>query len=217
MALFTPLRIHKENIMNMAGAVGGGAGAGYKDDFMDWLFPNPANAGMNYLDKIPGTIKPYYDPFIKSGTSQLPGLQDIFSKLMQDPNAMIQKMGEGYKKSPGYDFRLQQGQNAVGNANAAGGMAGTLQHQQQGAQAAENMASDDYNNYMKQVMDMFGMGTQGGMNLAKMGQDSSHDLATSLGQTLMSQGQMAYGGQANRNNMTGGLINDIFGLFGGGK
>jgi len=46
-----------------------------------------------------------------------------------DPDGLYSKLGQGYKESPGYQFKLKQAMMAGDNAAAAGGMAGTPQHQ----------------------------------------------------------------------------------------
>jgi hypothetical protein len=89
-------------------AAGGGAAAAFGPDFLDDLFPNPADEAGKPLGKIAGTIKPYYQPYINAGENSLnnskarfgnlsssgaqSSLEDIFSQLSSDPNAFIQKL-----------------------------------------------------------------------------------------------------------------------------
>ena len=122
---------------------------------LDKIFPNPAKNAMPYLEKIPGTIKPYYDPYIQAGNRALPGLEEQFNKLIADPNAIISRIGAGYKQSPGFDWRMKMGQQGVNNAQASGGMLGTPQHEQESAQMLEGIASQDFNDYMKNALGIF--------------------------------------------------------------
>lgn len=179
------------------------------------LFPNPAKGAMQGLNQIPNTIKPYYDPYVKAGEWATPQLQQHFGQMLQDPNGIISKLGAGYQKSPGYDWRMQQGEQAINNANAAGGLLGTPQHQQQAGELAGHLADQDYQDYLKSVLGVYGMGAQGTQQLSQQGQQGASDLATSLAQSLMSQSNLRYAGQANQNQMTGGLIGNLLSLLGG--
>lgn len=186
----------------------------------DQLFDDPAKEGMPYLDKIAPTITPGYQPYINRGNAAGDMYQQGANEQMNDPNAIINRIGAGYEKSPGYDWRMQQGQQAMTNANAAGGMAGTQQHLQQAGDLAGKMASEDYNKYMDRGMGLYNQGFAGQGDMYKTGYGATNDLATNLAQALMSQGQMAYGGAQQRNENTSGLINTIGkaagAFFGGG-
>lgn len=187
----------------------------------DSLFPNPARGAQEPLDKIPGTITPYYKPYAEAGMNALPGYQDIMNKLLQNPDEFINMLGKGYQKSPGYDWRMEQGQNAINNASASGGMLGTPQHQQQAGELATNLADQDYEKYMDRILQGLGLGAQGTAGIIGQGAQSSGDLATALAQALMSKSNLRYAGQANQNQMTGGLLGNIIGgigsFFGGKK
>lgn len=196
---------------------------------------NPADAAMPYLDKIPGTISPYYAPYIGAGTnaigqeqgqfkqllSNLPNIQTQFNQLTSDPSQIYNKFGAGYQKSPGYQFELQEGLNAANNAAAAGGMLGTPAHQETATSFATNLASKDFNDYLTHILGLYGTGLQGqqslygaGLNgvegLGQLGYNASNDLATNLANVLQSQSNLAYAGQANENQSHGGGLGSIF-------
>lgn len=200
----------------LAGVLGG-AGAGIGASMLgNSLFKDPAKAAQPYLNQIPGKISPYYQPYINAGTQALPGLQNMYNQMMQDPNGIISRLGSGYQQSPGYQWQLGQGQQAINNAMASGGMAGTPMHQQEAGQLATNLANQDYQSYLNQVLGVLGGGTSGMQNIAQMGYGASNDLATNLAQQLMSQANLAYAGAANKNQQTGGLLGGIMGMFSGG-
>ena len=46
---------------------------------------NPADSAMPYLNQIPGQTQQYQQPWYEAGKSQIPGLQDQYSQLMNDP------------------------------------------------------------------------------------------------------------------------------------
>jgi hypothetical protein len=204
----------------------------------DQIFPNPADQAEPYLNKVPGTIKPYYDPYINAGQGALNniqgeygalanpntrgnlqgqygemggndmlhnlmqqfqkqqgnygGLQNQYSQMMQNPNDVISRLGQGYQKSPGYDWRMKQGQSAINNANAAGGMLGTPQHEQQAGQLAGDLANNDFQQYMDRNMNVMNQGIQGNQNFFNQGVQGN--------QNLFNQGQ-----QGNQNFYNTGL------------
>ena len=186
----------------------------------DWLLPDPSKKSHKYLDKIPGTITPYYDPYIKAGTGALGTAQDQYNNLLSNPGGMLNQFGQGYQQSPGFQFALQQALQGAGHAAAAGGMAGSPQHEQQNMGIATGLANQDYNNYLSNVLGLYGAGLGGIGNLTNLGFGASSDLATSLGQNLMNKAGLSYSGQANQNQLIGGLLGNMMGggsgMFGGG-
>lgn len=222
-----------------------GAAAGGVMGALGGFGGNPTDDAMKYYQQIPGQMKPYYDPYINAGRGamgQLQGqygrllgggsaLQDRFSQMMSDPNSIMQQIGQGYQKSPGFNWQLGQGEQAINNASQAGGMVGTPQHQQQAGQLANNLANQDFQQYMTNTLGVMNNGLQGSQGLYGMGmsglQDINHlgygassDLATNLAQALMSQGNLQYAGQNNQNQQNSGMLGNAIGglgnLFGKG-
>jgi hypothetical protein len=216
------------NRMMMAGGLGA-MGGGLANMFSN--FRNPADAASPYYDKIPGTMKPYFDPYINSGqgamnnlnrqygqlTNNLPGLQAAFRKLMADPSSVMNEIGKGYQASPGFEFQKNQGMTAANNAAAAGGMLGSPEHQQNTAEMVTGLANKDYYDYVDRGMKSYTQGLGGisglydrgltgmeGMN--KMGFDASKSLAENLAAALMNRGNLAYeGANAQNQHDAGGL------------
>lgn len=183
--------------------IGGGLGA------LGGFGRNPEDEARKNLNQIPGTIKPYYEPYIQGGNWAMPQLQQQFGQLMSDPNAVISRLGAGYKESPGYKWRLGQGEAAINNANAAGGMLGTNQHQQQAGKLAGDLADQDYQNYLNSAMGLYGTGLSGAQDMAHQGQQAGGDLATSLGNLLQTQAGLGYKGAANQNQSNSDLISSL--------
>lgn len=170
---------------------------------------NPANAAMPYLNQIPGQTLPYMQPYFNAGTNALNPLQEQYSKLLGDPGALMNKMGESYHQSPGFKSAMEQALMAGNHAAAAGGMAGTPQSQYQQMQMATGLANQDYNNWMANALGLYGSGLSGEQGLAGMGQQAGQSMADMIAQTLAQQGNMAFRGKqeqnAQRNSMLGGL------------
>jgi hypothetical protein len=215
----------------------GGLGAGLMGLFGG--SNNPYDSASEYYKQIPGAVSPYLNPYINAGRGAMGqlqdqygkmvgnygGVQDKYNQLMNDPNAFLAKIGAGYQKSPGFDWQMNQGMNAANNAAAAGGMAGSPQHQQQAATMAEGLANQDYYNYMNKALGAFntglsgnaglyGMGIQGLQGLNNQGYNASNNMANMMNDYLSNQGQMAYAGQAYNNQQQGNMWGDIFGGLG---
>ena len=196
---------------------------------MSWLSnafgssKNPANAGMKYLDQIPGTMSPYFQPYITQGQESGNLLNEQYKQLTTNPGDFFAKLSQGYKESPGYQFRLRQALNAGENASAAGGMLGTPRDQQQQMGLANDIASQDYNDYMKNILGMFGLGQQGQQEQQRQGFGASTQFGENLASNLGSKAQLAYNGQQAQNQARGqnwaNLINagsSAMGAFGSG-
>lgn len=175
---------------------------------------NPANAAMPYLNQIPGATMGFMSPFFNAGVGALPGLQEQYGGLLNNPGGKLNDIGKNYQQSPGFKFALNQALQGSGNAAAAGGMAGSPQHEQQNMGIATGMANQDYNNWLGQATGLYNSGLQGQQNLAGMGQQSGQQMADMIAQLLASQAGYGYAGQAAKNQQRSGLFGNLFGALG---
>jgi hypothetical protein len=176
--------------------------------------PNPADAAMGYFDQVPGTIKPYYDPYIQAGQKSLGSLMGQYNNLINDPGSVMSSLGKGFKEDPGYQYMQREGQNSAMNAAAAGGYAGTAQHQKNAANISSNLANQGYQNYLGNALGLYGKGLSGQEGINQMGYNASDSLASSLAANLMNQGQLAYKGAESQNNAKGGIAKNLLGVAG---
>lgn len=201
--------IDKFNLGGGLGSLGAGIGS---------LFfggGNPYKGASKTLDQIGPMAGQYYSPYINAGAHvALPQLLDQFKGLINDPNALISKIGGGYQKSPGYDWQLNQGMQAANNAAAAGGLAGSPQHQQQAATMAEGLANQDYYNYLQHALGLYGTGLQGMSGLNQMGFNSSDQMANLLSNLMGQKAQMQFAGDAAQNQQKGSAWGNILGGLG---
>lgn len=172
---------------------------------------DPSKAAMGYINQIPGQLKPYYDPYMTAGTGAMSSLQDQYGQLINDPGAKFNQMGESFQKSPGFDFAMQQALQGSGHAAAAGGMAGSPQHEQQNQQLATNLANQDYYNYMNHAQDLYGMGLSGEQGLMNQGFNATKSYTDQLAQALAAQAGMKYAGQASKNKSQSDFWGDLMG------
>jgi len=134
-----------------------------------------------------------------------------YGNLVNDPNSIYNKLGAGYKESPGYQHRLQQALQAGTNAQAAGGMAGSAQHEEQNMNIANDIAGKDFESYLNHILGLYGTGLQGEQGFQNQGFGASTGYGNMLGSNLAQQAGLAYNSQAGRNanqsKLFGNLIN----------
>lgn len=197
------------------GALGALGGLGQIGGGLYGLFgsKNPAQGAQGYYNQIPGTVAPYYNPYIQAGQGALGQYGHEAKDLINDPSGVYNKLTEGYKQSPGYQFALEQALGAGKNAAAAGGMLGSPQHEQQSMQIASDIASQDFNNYLNAVSGLYGQGMSGLGNISQLGYGASTGLGDMLGGNLAQQGGLNFAGQQWQNqNRSSGAGNILGGL-----
>lgn len=173
----------------------------YKAIQGDWK--NPADEAMPGVHGIPDKMSPYFDPFIDAGKRQIPGLEGQYGQLTGDPGGFINKMGQGYQQSPGFEFAMKRALGGANQAAAAGGMAGSPQSMEWNQDIASNMASRDYNNWMDRAMGAYGRGLSGQEGLYGKGADMSRDFGQSIGNNALTEALLKYMGQNSENQRSG--------------
>lgn len=184
---------------------------------------NPADDAMPYLDKIPGMAEDTYNPYIKQGKQFDPQLMELFSSLMKDPNAFYDKLASGYEPSAAYQAQKKRLSGDIGATAAAGGYAGTPEHEQQIGDMSHELLTGDFDKYLQNVMNMFTQGVTGGQGYSDRGYGASKDLMDILGQVLGTKAGLAFEGRsaknANKNAMAQALLQALAqgGSFAAGK
>lgn len=196
-------------ILGISGGLGGagmglyqGFGGGYND---------PTKKANQMLGQIPGQTQQYYSPYMQAGQGALSDLQNQNKDLLS--GNVLNRLGEGYKESPGYKFKLQQALQAGSGAAAAGGLLGTPAHQQGNMQLANDIASQDYNDYLHNQMGLYGLGYQGEQGINNQGFDANRGMADTIGNVIGQQAGLSYAGEAGKNTYRqGGWNNVVSGL-----
>jgi hypothetical protein len=160
---------------------------------------NPANAAMPYLQKIPQVGHDAYDPYIQQGQAAGQRTGSQYESLMNDPQAFIDKIMSGYKPSEGYQFQKNELTGQLGNAAAAGGIAGTDLDQMNQGKAIQGLLSRDQQQYLQNALGVYGTGLSGEQHMADQGFTASGNLADILGGSLNQQGGLAFQGQSQKN------------------
>lgn len=194
-------------------AAGGGlAGMGLGSMMGNWK--NPADAASGDMSQIPDMLKQYLAPYMNAGNNALPGLQDQYGKLMNDPGGRLNEIGQGYHQSPGFQFALQQALQGSGHAAAAGGMAGSPQHEQQNMGIATNLADQDYNQWLGNALGMYGKGLSGEQGLYDTGAKTGTAMGEDLASYFANKAKLDYEGQNAENEHEGGMWGSLLGGLG---
>lgn len=175
----------------------------------------PMNAANPYLNQIPGQTLPFYQPYMNAGSDALNKLKGEYGGLIDDPNAKYDKLAAGYKESPGYKTRLEEAMRAITNSQAAGGMAGSGQHQQLSAEKALDLHGEDFENFMNHVLGLYGAGIGGEQGIENQGFGANTDYANMLANITGQKANMAYEGANAKNTGEGQSWNNIFSGLGG--
>jgi len=191
-----------------AGGAGAAAGIG-SALFGDWK--NPADAAMGDMDKIPGQISKYLDPYINQGNEQYGRLNDQYGQLMKDPGGRVNQIGQSYHQSPGFQFALQQALQGAGHAAAAGGMAGSPQHEQQNMTVATGLANQDYNQYLQNALGAYGMGLSGSQGIYNTGARAGMSAGEDMASYFANRAKLQYEGQNAENQHSGGMFGSLVG------
>lgn len=201
--------------MFAGGALGDFLGAGL-GMFGMGQYKDPSDSAMPYMNQISGELSKYFSPYINAGNQALPQLQSQYGNLMNNPGGFINNMGKQFQQSPGYQWQVGQAEGAANRAAAAGGMLGTPAEQQNISGTVNQMANQDYYNWMNHAMGAYGMGLNGMNSIARMGYGAASGLGEDLASALMSQANLAYAGQADKNQEEQGGLGGIGGLISGG-
>jgi hypothetical protein len=175
---------------------------------------NPANEANKYIDQISGRTSPYFDPYSQSGQRSNKTLEEQYNELLGNPGGKLNAIGENYQQSPGFKFALQQALQGAGHAAAAGGMAGSPQHEFENMQQATGLANQDYNNWLQQATKLYGKGLSGEEGMAERGLNAGKSQADMIAQQLAQQGAYGYQGARGENQSFGnGLENFAKGVY----
>jgi hypothetical protein len=116
----------------------------------------------------------------------------------------------GFKATPGYDFRRQQGIDAIDASAAARGGLMSGRTLQDLTTFGDGIASQEYQNYMTRLAGMTDMG----MGAAGMQATAGNNAAAGVGNALSAIGGAQAAGAIGKGNATAGMINNLAGTFG---
>lgn len=198
--------------------IGKAFGAGQLGSGLAGLFGhqrNPYDEANKYIGQIPGATQGFYDPYMQAGQGALGSLGSQYGDLLGNPGGKLNDIGSHYQQSPGFQFALQQALAGSGRAAAAGGMAGSPQHEQENMGISTGMANQDYNNWLGQATGLYGQGLSGEQGLAGLGFQGANSQANNVANALAQQGNNAGAGADWKNQNNSRSWGNIFGGLGG--
>lgn len=186
----------------------GNSGGGYGDAMKQF---------QKYFQQAQGAQNPFYN----AGQQGMGNYQNWLGG-MQDPSKFINGLMGQYQESPFAKYQQQQGIRAGQNAASMGGLPGGLggagvgstPFAQQLQQNAQNISSQDQNQWLQNVIganNQYGAGQQNMMNMGQHAGDWMSQLAQMMGNNM---GSGAYGQKAGQNQDMNNIFSGIGHFFG---
>lgn len=155
-------------------------------------------------ERIYGETVDRFQPFGDAGNNALAALR--FEMGLGDrPDGY-----GGFTATPGYDFRVQQGQDAVQSSAAARGMLGSGATMTALNRFGQGIASEEYGNYMNRLSGMTDMG----MGAAGLQSTAGANFAQGGSSALANAGNAQAAGAIGVGNAWGGAMNNLSGALG---
>jgi len=185
-----------------------GSGAG---SFLGGMFGDsgkPYDAAMQQYQQWANKAEGAQSPYLNAGKGAIGDYQQ-WLQGQKDPSGFINNLMGGYQESPYAKYLQQQSMNAGQNAASASGLMGSTPMLQQMQQNAGNIASQDQNQWLQNVLGINTQYGQGQNNLMTGGQNAANSLTNLYNQMGQNMGQAAYGKEAGKQN-------DFWNTVGGG-
>jgi hypothetical protein len=185
--------------------------------FLGGLFGNsgaPYDKAMDQYrqwgDKAAGGLQPYQD----AGTGAIKNYQDWLAG-QKDPSKFINNLMGGYKESPYAQNMQQEAMRSAQNQASAMGLSGSTPLLQYMQQNAGNIASQDQNQWLQNVLGVNQQYGQGQNNLMSGGQNAANSLSNLYNQMGGRMGEQEYNKDASRQNNLWNMLGGIGSMFGG--
>jgi len=194
-------------IIGGVASLGGGIFGGVSAQNAANTEANAENNALGFQEQAYNTSLANEAPYLQAGNSALSSLQS------QLPSLEAPFTAQDYQESPGYQFQLGQGEQAIQRSAAASGLlnsTGTEENLNNYAQGAANsdyqQALTNYTNSQQQRYNMLSGLVGIGQNAASMSNSAATQFATSAGNTAIGTASaQAAGTVGTANAITGGL------------
>lgn len=192
---------------------------------------NQSTAGIQAIQDYTNQATSQLSPYVTAGTGALGMYQNLLGLGQQGTAGM-----NAYQQSPGYQFRLQQGVNALDNSASASGSLLSGAQQKALLEYGQNFGSNEYQNYLGNVSGLTNLGYDASNQTASLLANAGGNIGSirsGLGATLantynnkagtkadlfktglesitsMALGDMKSGGSGGLMGMLGGFLSDI--------
>lgn len=173
---------------------------------------SPYEDAAKQYQKYFGQAQQMQNPFYNAGTGAIPGYQDWLGK-MKDPSSFINNLMGKYQESPFARNQQQEGMRAAQNFGSATGLTGSTPLMQQAQQNAQNISSQDQNQWLQNALGVntqYGAGMEGLVGRGQNAANSMSQLLSMLGQDM---GAAKYGQKAGENQDFMSTIGGLLKLF----
>lgn len=159
--------------------------------------------GQNQIGQYLNQAEGYLDPYRQAGQAGITGYENALAPY-NDPMGYYNKIAGNYQMSPGAQFRMKTGMDAVRNAMASQGFGGSGNEAKGLTDYTQGVINQDQNQYINSVLGIGQTGLQGYGNLMGQGfnaANASGNYAMNAGQDIASmQAAMANAASQNANN-----------------
>lgn len=176
----------------------------------------PYDAAMRQYQQYGQQATNEQQPYSQAGKQGLSDYQNWLNG-QKDPSGFINNLMGQYQESPYAKYLQQQSLNTGQNAASASGLMGSTPMMQQLQQNSNNIASQDQNQWLQNVLGINTQYGEGQNNLRQGGQQAANSLSNLYNQQGQQMGEQTYNKEASRQNsnanMWGGLGSLLGGLF----
>ena len=173
----------------------------------------PYDAAMEQYKKYADMAASAQQPYSNAGIGAIGNYQDWLN-TQKDPSKFINNTMNQYQESPYAQYLQQQSLRAGQNAASASGLSGSTPLMQQMQMNAGNIASQDQNQWLQNVLGINTQYGQGENNLMQGGQNAANSLSNTYNQLGNNMAQAEYGKQAGKKNDFWNAIGGGLGLLG---
>lgn len=116
----------------------------------------------------------------------------------------------GFRATPGYEFRVNEGMDALNSTMAAGGTLGSGRAMRSAMQFGQGIAADEYGTYLNRLAAAAGRGQTQANALGQFGANT----ATNVGNLMTASGQAQTNAAVNQGNIFAGTLEGLGGIAG---
>ncbi len=170
---------------------------------------DPQKEANKYLTQIPGVGAKYYNPYIEGGNRAGASLEGEYGKMTNDPTSFIDEIMKHYNLSKGATYARDELGRGIGATAAAGGFAGTPEHQKEYGEMADKIMSGDMQQFLQNALGVYGTGLTGEQDVYNKGFTASGNMADLLGGNLSSQAGLGFQNASQNNASRAAFMNAI--------
>ncbi|CAB4128651.1 hypothetical protein UFOVP100_53 [uncultured Caudovirales phage] len=175
----------------------------------------PYDKAMEQYQRYANQSQAAQQPYQQAGQQAIGNYQN-WLQGQQDPTKFINEAMGHYQESPYAHYLQQQSMRAGQNAASAQGLTGSTPFAQQLQQNAGNIANQDQNQWLQNILGINTQYGQGQQNLMQGGQNAANQLTNMYNHMGQQMGEAAYGKEQRQQNNwfnTLGGIGSLIGSF----